>query len=1513
MAPKTPSISPFDLTALGPESLNHALDATQAQLDDSAGQAISNSAAPISAGDLSFLRPFGPFTQVEPLSEQGAMGLVARGYNAAFDRWELLKFLRGEHAQNPEFLRQFQREGRVLAKLSHPNVVQVFAIYALNGRPCLAMEFLEGESLQAHANRSEGKLPVARWYDLLLAAARGLAAAHEVGLLHRDIKPDNLFVVEERKGIVGGLKLIDFGLATADLSRQDVTIDPSLVAAQRGGTPLFMAPELWRQQEASPRTDLFALGMTFFVVAAGQLPYMPGTTLAEVAMTVCSEQPFRDIRDFRPDLPAALAVVLQRLLAKSPEDRFENAMELIAALVAASAEARTRRVPGSGPYRGLSSFSSSERDVFFGRETEVVEILERLRTQGGIVLVGPSGSGKSSLAYAGVLPAVEDGALGGGLVFRISRFEPRTRPLASLAAALCRAFSYPEEEIHAFLRTSPESLGQHLRSRLPPGTGLLLVIDQLEELATLAEDPNDLRTFSRAIGSIIEVPVPELHILATLRADLMDRLFSHEALRPLLTRGFYPVRPLLGDGLRQALVGPAKAAGYTFESTTIVDSILDDVTRSSAGLPLMSFAMSLWWQARDEARKVLPTAAWQALGGIAGALARHGDGVLESMGAEERRSAEQILLRLVTADGTKARVSRTALLDPAATGPSATRALERMLQAKLLHESSDEIELVHESLLTQWPTLRTLLHSSGEDRAFRERVAAAAHEWDAQGRPAGALWTGEQALRLLRWFEVTPSALDQTDLAFLDATRARRARRKLFVRAGTFFALAVIVIFLLIAKRTEQELQERLTEVSGRATQFEANYRKAEGERLRALAERYLEEDPSLALSTAFESYEKSPAPSLDILAWRARFRGLPYPLPLHSHGAQLAKFSPRGEWITTSGGDGTVFLLSSSNSETARIHPSRDDHALPNALLFHSDTLTVGSSIGELTLAQAPQFSPTVVDRCHGPIPRLGWLGDTILRICSETVPRLLQYTPSTKQQKELAKGALIDLALSKDETKGIAAYRDGKILYLSPQGQTEISSPARSASHIAISSSGDRWLISEKNGTIYQALNGDKKSPKFTVFSTINGRSLLTLKAGPQNTTLAIDTNSQATLWIGEKAFSFEVDSPVFAWSSQRSLLLLTIPGNSVSLISLLTGEVVGRLQGSTQTITAIDVDPTGTWAIVASKDGATRAYHLEDCHTILTRGEITSPAACTVASDGSAIACAEGQTLRVVPVLSSVGGLKAAYEQSLEATPAVIALSPRGEQVSWAAPNLWKIHNRSLRGIATPLVLRLSERSAALAGKQADGASVLQLAPLQEGPLRTVSLSEAPISLAFSRSENQLLVLTSHQVLFVDPDKATLQRSLPLPSNEGTPTHLAISDDETMLVLGFESGAILTLDPTKQTTQRIRKFPSKITCMAWAQTGRAIVVTTADQLRFILDTDTGNFFLTGRGHSVTVGCARSPIEDRFTYIQANGSALLRLIDTAPLTMSRAPDAILDPRTMPLQQWPGFPKIWR
>jgi tRNA A-37 threonylcarbamoyl transferase component Bud32 len=1374
------------------------------------------------------LRPFGPFTHVERLTEQGAMGVVARGYNAAFDRWELLKFIHPDLENRPEFVRQFFREGRVLAKLSHPNIVQVFAIYTLDGRPCLAMEFLDGTSLAAEVARE--RCPIARWHELFLEAARGLAAAHDVGLLHRDIKPENLFVVQGRGG-AARLKLIDFGLATADRSRAtDAANDPTLVAAMSGGTPLYMAPELWRGEEASPRTDLYSLGLSFFFAVTGRLPFT-GDTVGQLRAAVCSEEPFPDAREMRPDLPAPLARALSLAIAKRKEGRLASADELVGLLVAATSAARPRRVPGAGPYRGLSSYGAAERDVFFGRDREIVEVLEHLRTQSGVVLVGPSSSGKSSLALAGVVPSIEDGALGGGIAYGSALVQPRARPAHSLAAGLARRLGSSEKDVLAFVQATPESLGETLRAALPADAGLVLVLDQLEELATLAEDAAEVRRFAVAVSSLLDVGSAPIRVVATLRADLMDRLFAIEPLRPLLTRGFYPVRPMGPEALEQAMLGPALAAGYRLEDPSIVATIVRDVGQTASGLPLLSFAMSAWWDARDEPSRTLPTAAWRALGGLTGALTRSGDRVLEAMTDDSRRVAEQLLLRLVSADRTRLRARRASLLDPAAAGAGAAQVLDRLLAAKLVHESSGEIELAHDALITQWSTLRELLVSSGEDRAFRERVTAASREWDAQRRPDGALWSSDQAARLARWFATTNATLDQLELAFIEAVRRRTLRTRWVARAIAGGAVLVAMTYALVARSNEHEVRRRLDAANRSLAAEKAAYVRAETGRLDQLASLEIEHDPAAAIRHAAASYELEHDGSLDVMAWNARARG--FGVVLAGLGAPVTAVAtaPGARWLAAASA-GTVTVLAGASSEHVRIEAMYEGAVRTLAFSTDGATLAIGTASGEVALARAPAFTASAAGRCAGSVVEIAWSGgDTLQAVCRDG---------------GAADAVVIDLRTGKSEPGPPPAP--------TPDGITRSTLPVAGAS-------------------------------------------------------VAIDSNRRLELHVDAAGnFEAEVGSRAFTWIPARNAAALVGLGGEVLVVSLASLEVIGRLQSPHHAVVSLAADTAGEWLLAGARDGAVIAWNLDQATTTVTQARLAQPpSACALSPDGAAVACASGGSLVVRAVDGSLAVPRAAERSACPTSVDAVDLGPGGRPAFVLAGDELLRDGRPPPRLLTPGLLEASDRRVAVAGLGADGLPAVVVAPLDfERWPAPIHLPTTATALAWTASGVHLVVAgADQQVRMFDPAAESQPRSFGVPG-EARIRAVAASDDGSRIVAGTEAGEVFVSGAAGAALRRIAALGAPIRCLAVGQAGRAIVAS-ADRRVFVIDGDTGLSFVLGSAASAVAHCARSPVEDRFSFVDDGGAAWLKALDLRDVAESYVPR---DDADVPLlATWKGLP----
>jgi serine/threonine-protein kinase len=266
----------------------------------------------VTLGDYRLIRRLG----------HGAMGHVYKARQLSLDRDVAVKVLYPHMARNRVFRKRFLREARVMGKLSHPHVVHCYGVGKAQGRYYLAMEYVEGRSLHEWLMRL-GRLRAGDALHVVLACAGALQHAHSLGLVHRDIKPDNVLV-----GRDGCVKLADLGLAKA--------LDDDLNVTQTGhgaGTPVYMAPEQARNaKHVDHRSDLYALGVMLYQLLTGELPFA-GSTVLEIVLAKL-EGRYEPARRLNPEVPARLDAIIARLLARFPEDRYQGCADLIRDLTA---------------------------------------------------------------------------------------------------------------------------------------------------------------------------------------------------------------------------------------------------------------------------------------------------------------------------------------------------------------------------------------------------------------------------------------------------------------------------------------------------------------------------------------------------------------------------------------------------------------------------------------------------------------------------------------------------------------------------------------------------------------------------------------------------------------------------------------------------------------------------------------------------------------------------------------------------------------------------------------------------------------------------------------------------------------------------------------------------------------------------------------------------------------------------------------------------------------------------
>jgi WD40 repeat protein/DNA-binding SARP family transcriptional activator len=438
--------------------------------------------------------------------------------------------------------------------------------------------------------------------------------------------------------------------------------------------------------------------------------------------------------------------------------------------VVVALEAARERAPDPAdvvvcPFKGLAAFEPEDAAFFFGRERLVAEMVARLAGAPMLGLVGPSGSGKSSVLRAGLLPALRQGVLPGSESWAIALLRPGEHPLRALHDATSAA--------------APEGR-------------LVLAVDQLEEAFVACRDERERAAFMDALVRSARDPRRRAVVLMAVRADFYGRCAAYPELWRLLGANQTPVGPMGRDELRSAIELPARRAGLEVEPD-LTDALIDDVEGEPGALPLLSTCLLELWQRRDA--RVLRLAAYHESGGVHAAVARLAEGAYGRLDDDGQRTARAVLLRLAgQGEGATVVRARVALED---FGDAARPVLDELTDSRLLTVSEGEVEVAHEALLREWPRLRGWLEDDAEGRRLHRNLHSAANEWDAGGRDRGELYRGARLAAARDWAADHDPELAARERTFLheSASASGRAHRRLrMVLAGVAALLVVAVV-----------------------------------------------------------------------------------------------------------------------------------------------------------------------------------------------------------------------------------------------------------------------------------------------------------------------------------------------------------------------------------------------------------------------------------------------------------------------------------------------------------------------------------------------------------------------------------------------------------------------------------------------------------------------------------------------------------------------------------------------
>jgi WD40 repeat protein/serine/threonine protein kinase len=1331
----------------------------------------------------------------------GGFGAIYRAYQSTVGREVAVKVILPAHANKPEFIRRFEHEAQLVARLEHLHIVPLYDYWRDPNGAYIVMRWLRGGSLGAALRNGAFDLEPASL--LLDQVAAGLAAAHYQHIVHRDLKPSNILLDEE-----GNAYLADFGIAR-DLRRANGSDggsnDRNRLDTGNGkqilGSIQYLSPEQLRGQEATPQSDIYSLGITLYELLSGQHPF-PGLNSVQQLFKHIDE-PLPRIDTLDPGVSESINEVIQKATAKNPKHRFEDALAVAAALresarldrngrtadlvesltlreqeilhaiidgntnqqiaqklflelstvkwhinriykklgvrsrVQAIVRAReldlivstneTELEPAqktsisvvlpepANPYKGLRAFEPADNRDFFGREALVEHLLSRLApadtsnpsrgtpslstngSQRFLAIVGPSGSGKSSLIKAGLIPALWSGRLAGSEKWFIVDMLPGARPLDDLEIALTRIAADQAGNLRQHLDRDAHGLARAARLILPNDKSeLLVVIDQFEELFTLVEDETARNHFMDLIREAVTDPRSRVRVVIALRADYYDRPLQYAAFGELVRAHLETLLPLSAEELERAIVNPAHQAGLTFEPG-LVATIIEDVNYRSGALPLLQFALAELFEQRE--RRLLTRDAYLALGGAAGALARRAEELYREQDAEGREAIHQMFLRLVSvADqvteaasevpslaDTRRRVLRSELLSAASDPERLDEIIDTYAEYRLLsldHHSGTRgatIEVAHEAILREWDRLRGWLEESLVDLSLHRHLVRATREWLAAGGDESFLLRGARLDRFESWAGNTPLILTENERAYLDSSIelrevrmvARRERREEKARLEKRSSrrlktlVAVMAVALIVSLGLAIVAVSYARQAEEQRTVAEEQRRLATARELASAALVNLEVDPERSVLLALEAVETTYAHDGSVLpeaeaVLRQAVQADRVKLSIPTAG--VLAYSPDGEMLAIGGQNGRLTLWNAATGERIRVLDAHQ--GLISDLAFSQDGRILATSgfEGRVKIWQVP----------NGRLLGALFGGDAI---------NALALTRDAKQMAVALRDGDIQIW---DTVPIIDAMSDesAQITLKEPAGRLETPWVSAGVTY----SPDDRRLaaiVPELGVFIWDAQSGEQLL-EIPVSGDTGGISF-----DPTGELLAAgSSDAVVTIWdsqTGEEILMLHEPSPVtdVRFSQSGDFLATAASDGTAALWDAKTGRQEIRLSGRTDGANAIAVSPDGRQLATGSDEGSTRIWDLSPsgsaeilahaAHEGEVYDAIYSPDGTRIASTGEDGTVMVWDSATGRPLVSLPGSIDNVFFP---------AYSPDGERLAAANRNggvsIWEAHS-------------------------------------------------------------------------------------------------------------------------------------------------------------------------------------------------------------------------------------------
>ncbi len=494
-----------------------------------------------------------------------------------------------------------------------------------------------------------------------------------------------------------------------------------------------------------------------------------------------SQQLLQDELGVEPD-PETIALY-ERLRTENPYGKKEYG-----APFSAVAEEVLAAPPPPSPYRGLFAFQEEDAAYFFGRDAFVQRLLESVHERTMVAVIGPSGSGKSSVIFAGLVPALRPEEQWIIVPFRLS-----SEPFLGLASALLPYLEPELSEIDRLVETQKfaralangklalSAVVTRIVKKSATATKLLLVTDQFEELYTLCPDPQLRQNFLKILFATIEQQPfqrdPNFSLLFTLRADFLNQALAFRPLADAVQDAALMLGPMLRTELSEAIQKPAEKQGVAFEPG-LVERIVADVGEAPGNLPLLEFALAMLWEQQEN--RLLTHDGYEKIAGVEGALTRHAEAVYKALEPDEQEIARRMFIQLVWPGIGTEDTRRVARRDELSNQDWIL--VQQLADARLVVTARDAfgketVEVVHEALISNWGRFREWMEGDRSFRSWQERLRASIRQWEATEHNEGALLRGVPLAEAEGWLEERDVDLSAQERAFIQASIDLRERR----------------------------------------------------------------------------------------------------------------------------------------------------------------------------------------------------------------------------------------------------------------------------------------------------------------------------------------------------------------------------------------------------------------------------------------------------------------------------------------------------------------------------------------------------------------------------------------------------------------------------------------------------------------------------------------------------------------------------------------------------------------